>query len=64
MINLSPYEKKIIVAQSCVRRYLTKKMFATVLHSYRFRTKVATEILTSEQSYLEQIDTLKEVFVI
>jgi len=63
MNNLPPYEKKVILAQSCVRRYLTKKMFTAVLHNYRFRTKVATEILTSEQNYLEQIDTLKELFM-
>eukprot|EP01112_Ceratiomyxa_fruticulosa_P013730 TRINITY_DN3879_c0_g1_i2.p1 TRINITY_DN3879_c0_g1~~TRINITY_DN3879_c0_g1_i2.p1 ORF type:complete len:334 (+),score=59.67 TRINITY_DN3879_c0_g1_i2:71-1072(+) len=62
--NNSTYTKKVIIAQSAVRRRIARNQREKLTKSYRTRSNIIAEIISSEKTYNESLHTVIEVFIL
>jgi hypothetical protein len=58
-----PENRVIVRIQSAVRTALARSLFAQLQKTYRLRTKAASELVTSEESYIQYLLKLKEEYL-
>lgn len=58
-----PENRVIVRIQSAVRTALAQSVLAQLQKSYRLRTKAASELMTSEESYIQYLLKLKEEYL-